>query len=88
MYEIKEKESTVSSVDILVLNPFLTNVSILYPLKIRQNQRFSVFFREYRMGTLARKNSGTAFFNSNISNMTKKLAKKFQKLILEKHMGR
>ena len=40
------------------------------------------------MGTLARKNSGTAFFNSNISNMTKKLAKKFQKLILEKHMGR
>ena len=44
MYEIKEKESTVSSVDILVLNPFLANVSILYPLKIRQNQRFSVFF--------------------------------------------
>ena len=40
------------------------------------------------MGTLARKNSGAAFFNSNISKMTKKLAKKFQKLILEKHMGR
>ena len=35
------------------LNPFLVNVSILYPLKIPENQRFSVVSRGYKMPTLA-----------------------------------
>ena len=33
------------------LNPFSTNVPLLYPLKTYENLRFSVF-REYRSGTL------------------------------------
>ena len=37
-----------------LLNPFLANVSILYPLKTPENQRFSGVFRGYKMGTLAR----------------------------------
>ena len=36
-----------------LLNPFLVNVSILYPLKIPENQRFSVVSRGYKMSTLA-----------------------------------
>ena len=36
------------------LNPFLANVSILYPLKTLVNQRFSGIFREYKIGKLAR----------------------------------
>ena len=37
-----------------LINPFLTNVPILYPLKTPENQRFSIVFRGYKMGTLAR----------------------------------
>ena len=37
-----------------IINPFLANVPILYPLKIQENQRFSNVFRGYKMGTLAR----------------------------------
>ena len=36
------------------LNPFLANVSILYPLKTPENLWFSGVFRGYKMGTLAR----------------------------------
>ena len=39
------------SVDI---NPFLTNIPILYPLKIPENQRFSGDFRGYKMEALAK----------------------------------
>ena len=38
----------------LVLNPFLANVPILYPLKPPENLWFSGVFRGYKMGTLAR----------------------------------
>ena len=37
-----------------MLNPFLANVPILYPLKTPENQKFSGVFRGYKMGTLAR----------------------------------
>ena len=37
----------------MILNPFLANVHILYPLKTPENQRFSGVFRGYKMGTLA-----------------------------------
>ena len=33
-------------------NPFLTNVPLLYPLKISENRRFSDVLRGYRSGTL------------------------------------
>ena len=33
---------------------FLANVPILYSLQMRENQRFSGVFTEYKMGTLAR----------------------------------
>ena len=33
-------------------NPFLTNASLLYPLKTSENLRFSDVFRGYRSGTL------------------------------------
>ena len=36
------------------INPVGANVSILYPLKTPENQRFSGIFRGYKMGTLAR----------------------------------
>ena len=35
-----------------LLNPFSTNVPLLYPLKTSENQRFSDVFRGYRSGTL------------------------------------
>ena len=38
---------------IVLVNPFLANVPILYPLKTPENQRFSVVFKGYKMGTLA-----------------------------------
>ena len=38
----------------LIINLFLINVSILYPLKTAKNQRFSGTFRGYKLGTLAR----------------------------------
>ena len=41
-------------VHLSVINPFLANAPILYPLKALENQRFSGVFREYKMGTLAR----------------------------------
>ena len=37
-----------------IINLFLANVSILYPLEIPENQRFSGVFRDYKMRTLAR----------------------------------
>ena len=37
----------------LKVNPFPANVPILYPLTTTENQRFSVVFRGYEMGTLA-----------------------------------
>ena len=49
-----------------MFNPFVANVSILYPLKTLENQpcqitiwhgQFSVIFREYKMGALARNGS-------------------------------
>ena len=38
----------------LFINPFLVNVSILYPLKTPGNQKASVVFRGYKMATMAR----------------------------------
>ena len=38
-------------------NPFLTNVSLLYPLKTSENQLFSDVFRGYRSGTLVENGS-------------------------------
>ena len=40
--------------DKCVLNPFLVNVSILYPLKTPENQRFSGVFWGHKMGTLTK----------------------------------
>ena len=37
-----------------MVNPFLTNVTILYPLKIPENQRFSGAFKGYKIVTLAK----------------------------------
>ena len=37
-----------------VLNPFLANVPVLYPLKALENLWFFGVFRGYKMGTLAR----------------------------------
>ena len=37
-----------------VINPFLANIPILYPLKTSESQRFSGVFKRYKMGTLAR----------------------------------
>ena len=34
------------------INPFSTNVPLLYPLKTSENRRFSNVFRGYRSGTL------------------------------------
>ena len=39
---------------VTIFNPFLVNISILYPLKIPENQSFSGVFRVYKMETLAR----------------------------------
>ena len=36
-----------------IVNPFLANDPILYPLKTPENQRFSSVFREYKIATLA-----------------------------------
>ena len=38
----------------IVINPFLANVPILYPLKTPESLWFSGLFREYKMGKLAR----------------------------------
>ena len=37
-----------------LINPFLANVPILYPLKTPENQRFSGVFRGYKSTALAR----------------------------------
>ena len=37
-----------------LINPFLANVPILYPLKTPENQKFSGVFRGYKIWTLAR----------------------------------
>ena len=37
-----------------VMNPFLVNVSILYPLKKLENLWFSGVFKGYKIGTLVR----------------------------------
>ena len=37
-----------------LINPFPTNVPILYPLKTPENQRLSRVFRGYKIGTLAK----------------------------------
>ena len=47
---------------IALLNSFLANVPILYPLKTSENQRFSGGFRRYKMGTLARNGLITYLF--------------------------
>ena len=39
---------------LIVLNPFLGNVPIVDLLEISENQRFSGFFRGYKMGTSAK----------------------------------
>ena len=51
------------------MNPFLTNVPLLYPLKTSENLRFSDDFRGYRGGTL-------------VENGLKTECKFFEKLVL------
>ena len=46
----------------LVLNPFLVNVSILYPLKTPETQRFSGVFMGYKIETLVRNGLNTKNF--------------------------
>ena len=36
----------------MIINPFSTNVSLLYPLKTSENRRLSDVIRGYRSGTL------------------------------------
>ena len=49
-----------------LINPFLANIPILYPLKTPENQRFCGVFRGYKMETLA----GNGL-NTNIKGTTK-----------------
>ena len=44
----------IDRVSYAVLNPFLANIPILYPLKTPENLWFSGVFRRYEMGTLAK----------------------------------
>ena len=37
-----------------IINPFLANVPILYPLRTPENQSFSGVFRGHKIGTLVR----------------------------------
>ena len=46
---------------IAILNPFLANVLILYPLKASQNLLFSGVFRVYKVGALARNELMSSF---------------------------
>ena len=46
-----------------MVNPFLANVPILYPLKTPENQKFSGVFRGHKMGTLARNGLKTILSN-------------------------
>ena len=54
------QENVICAIDLLYylrlmkINSFLADVSILYPLKIPENQSFSGIFRGYKMRTLAR----------------------------------
>ena len=43
---------TILSSSPIMVNPFSTNVPLLYPLKTSENFRFSDVFRGYRSGTL------------------------------------
>ena len=47
-------KSAPSNKNIAHFNAFQANVPILYPLKTPENQRFSVVFRGYEIGTLTR----------------------------------
>ena len=55
------------------LNPFLTNVPLLYPLKTPENHWFSGVFRGYKIGTLARNRSKyqIANFGKTLSSLNK-----------------
>ena len=43
------------------INPFPTNVSIMYPLKTSENPQFSDVFRGYRSGTLVKNGLNQGF---------------------------
>ena len=49
------KARTQEKLETKWVNPFLANIPILYSLKTLEKQRFSGVFREYKMGTLAKK---------------------------------
>ena len=53
----------IVSFNLVLLNPSLTNVSILHPLKTPENQRFSGVFRGYKMGRLLRNGLIKALFS-------------------------
>ena len=54
MVYLKLQFSDVFRSSDFLLNPFLANIPILYPLKTPENQRLSGVFRGYKMQTLAR----------------------------------
>ena len=56
-----------------VLNPFLANVPVLYPLKTLENLWFFGVFRGYKMGTLAR--NGLSFTKLLTLFLSKRLLK-------------
>ena len=49
-----KKTFDIEKTALIKLNPFLTNISILYPLKIPEKLWFSGVFRVYNMGTMAK----------------------------------
>ena len=54
-------DRNLSRIYLQVINPFLINIPLLYPLKTSKKQRFSDVFRGYRSGTLVE--NGVVFKN-------------------------
>ena len=74
-----------------LLNPFSTNVLLLYPLKKSENRRFSDIFRGFKSGTLVENGLRhifllDAFFFNTIDGKKKgKILLKLEEKILEIH---
>ena len=52
--QLVEKLKFLELVLVSMVNPFLANIPILYPLKTSESLWFCGFFKGYKMGTLAR----------------------------------
>ena len=54
-YNPRELYSKRFSLDLIkIINPFLINIPILYPLKTAENQKLSGVFKGYTMRTMAK----------------------------------